>query len=177
MISQDFIRVQVDHESPSSKNAAGMSSACTIKRLPSSRCASAIKIVCPLELIVATQPQLQPALLRLSAIISQYFNVPLVLLGSSLADAARPASFRAAFAVMAVFARITRVASCAGAVFMNARRVSAHFACRCFRYASKSEGGYYGGDNRYCVHALSIECLGEVVFVVVLLRHLRSCLV
>jgi hypothetical protein len=29
--------------------------------------------VCPLELIVETQPQLQPALLRLSATISHYF--------------------------------------------------------------------------------------------------------
>jgi hypothetical protein len=35
--------------------------------------ASAIQIVRPLESIAETQPQLQPALLRLSAIISQYF--------------------------------------------------------------------------------------------------------
>jgi hypothetical protein len=42
--------------------------------LPSSRCASATKIVRPLESTVATQPQLQPALLRLSAMISQYFT-------------------------------------------------------------------------------------------------------
>ena len=50
----------------SSRNAVSFSSARTIKRFPSSRCASATKIVCPLELIVDTQPQLQPALLRLS---------------------------------------------------------------------------------------------------------------
>jgi hypothetical protein len=37
------------------------------------RCASAIQIVLPLESIAETQPQLQPALLRLSAMISQYF--------------------------------------------------------------------------------------------------------
>jgi hypothetical protein len=43
-------------------------------RFPSSRCASATKIVFPLESTVATQPQLQPALLRLSAMISQYFT-------------------------------------------------------------------------------------------------------
>src|SRR6266699_3830502 len=38
----------------------------TTKRFPSPRCASAIQIVRPLELIAETQPQLQPALLRLS---------------------------------------------------------------------------------------------------------------
>jgi hypothetical protein len=37
---------------------------------PSSRCASAIQIVCPLESIAETQPQLQPALLRLNALKS-----------------------------------------------------------------------------------------------------------
>ena len=42
-------------------------------RLPSSRCASAIQIVRPLESTAETQPQLHPALLRLSAMISQYF--------------------------------------------------------------------------------------------------------
>jgi hypothetical protein len=41
---------------------------------PLSRCASATKIVCPLESTVATQPQLQPALLRLSAMTSQNFT-------------------------------------------------------------------------------------------------------
>ena len=43
------------------------------KRFPSPRCASAIQIVRPLEPIAETQPQLQPASLRLSAMISQYF--------------------------------------------------------------------------------------------------------
>ena len=56
----------------SSRNAVNFSSACTTKRFPSSRCASAIQIVRPLESIAETQPQLQPALLRLSAMISQY---------------------------------------------------------------------------------------------------------
>jgi hypothetical protein len=37
-------------------------------------CASATKIVRPPESTVETQPQLQPALLRLSAMISQYFT-------------------------------------------------------------------------------------------------------
>jgi len=41
---------------------------------PLSRCASATKMVLPLESIVATQPQVQPALLTLPAIISQYFT-------------------------------------------------------------------------------------------------------
>src|SRR5262245_53108620 len=41
-------------------------------RFPSSRCASAIQIVRPSESRADTQPQLQPALLRLSAMISQY---------------------------------------------------------------------------------------------------------
>src|SRR5216117_3858124 len=44
------------------------------KRLPSSRCASAIQIVRPLESIAEAQPQLHPALLRLSAMVSQYFT-------------------------------------------------------------------------------------------------------
>jgi hypothetical protein len=46
----------------------------TTKRFPSSRCASAIQIIRPLESIAETQPQLQPALLRLPAMISQYFT-------------------------------------------------------------------------------------------------------
>jgi|SRR5882724_1220496 len=50
-------------------NAVSFSSACTTKRFPSSRCASAIQIVRPLESIAETQAQLQPALLRLSAIL------------------------------------------------------------------------------------------------------------
>jgi hypothetical protein len=44
----------------------------TTKRFQLSRCASAIHIVRPLESIAEMQPQLQPALLRLSAMISQY---------------------------------------------------------------------------------------------------------
>jgi hypothetical protein len=52
-------------------NAVSFSSARTTKRFPSSRCASAIQIVRPRESTPETQPQLQPALLRLSAIISQ----------------------------------------------------------------------------------------------------------
>jgi hypothetical protein len=55
-----------------SRNAVSFSWARTTKRFPSSRCASAIQIVRPLESIVETQPQLQPALLRLSAISSAY---------------------------------------------------------------------------------------------------------
>ena len=48
-------------------------SARTTKRFPLSRCASAIQIVRPWEPVAETQLQLQPALLRLSAMISQYF--------------------------------------------------------------------------------------------------------
>ena len=55
-----------------SKNAVSFSSARTTKRLPSSRCASAIQIVRPSRSMAETQPQLQPALLRLSVMISQY---------------------------------------------------------------------------------------------------------
>jgi hypothetical protein len=44
-----------------------------MKRFPS-RCASAIQIIRPFESIAETQPKLQPAFLRLSEIISQYFN-------------------------------------------------------------------------------------------------------
>ena len=51
-----------------SRNAVSFSSARTTNRFPSSRCASAIQIVRPLESTAETQPQLQPALLRLSAI-------------------------------------------------------------------------------------------------------------
>jgi hypothetical protein len=65
----------------SSTNAVNFSSARTTNRFPSLRCASAIQIVRPLESIAETQPQLQPALLRLSAMISQHFThriVPLL---------------------------------------------------------------------------------------------------
>src|SRR5438876_414567 len=54
---------------PSSINAVNLSSARTTNRFPSPRCASATKIVRPLESIPETQPQLHPALLRLSAMI------------------------------------------------------------------------------------------------------------
>jgi hypothetical protein len=54
-----------------SRKAVSLSSACTTNRFPSPRCASATKIVRPSRSTVATQPQLHPALLRLSAMISQ----------------------------------------------------------------------------------------------------------
>src|SRR5260370_24396638 len=46
----------------------------TTKRRVISRCASAIQIVRPRESTPETQPQLQSALVRLSATISQYFT-------------------------------------------------------------------------------------------------------
>jgi hypothetical protein len=52
-----------------SKSAVRFSSARTTNRFPSSRCASAIQIVRPRQSTVETQPQFQPALLRLSAMI------------------------------------------------------------------------------------------------------------
>jgi hypothetical protein len=52
----------------SSTNAVNFSSARTTKRFPS-RCASTVNIVCPLEFTPDTQPQLRPALLRLSAVL------------------------------------------------------------------------------------------------------------
>ena len=54
-------------------NAVSFSSALTMNRFPS-RCASAIQIVRPFKSIAETQPQLQLALLRLSAIFSRYFT-------------------------------------------------------------------------------------------------------
>ncbi len=56
----------------SSRNADSISSDRTTNLFPSSRCVSATKMVLPLESIVAAQPQIQPALLSLSAIVSQY---------------------------------------------------------------------------------------------------------
>src|SRR5260370_26152590 len=73
----------------SSTNAVSFSSARTMKRFPSPRCASAIQIVRPRESIAETQPQLQPALLRLSAMISQYFicdDSDLVMIRAHLKD-------------------------------------------------------------------------------------------
>ena len=58
----------------SSKNAVSFSSARSTKRFPLSRCASAIQIVRPPKSIAETQPQLNLAFLRLSAIISEYFT-------------------------------------------------------------------------------------------------------
>jgi len=49
-----------------SRNAVSISSACTTNRCPSSRCASTIQIVRPSRSTAERQPQLQPALLRLS---------------------------------------------------------------------------------------------------------------
>jgi hypothetical protein len=53
----------------SSRKAVSFSSACTMKRFPLSRCASTIQIVRPLESTAETLPQVQLALLRLSAMI------------------------------------------------------------------------------------------------------------
>jgi len=57
----------------SSRNAVSISSERATKRFPSSRCASAIQIVHPLQSTVATQPHVHPDAVRLSAMISQYF--------------------------------------------------------------------------------------------------------
>ena len=63
----------LSRESPQARIAASssvnFSSARTTKRFPS-RCGSAIQIVRPSQPSAETQPQLQPALLRLSAMIS-----------------------------------------------------------------------------------------------------------
>jgi len=58
----------------SSAKAVSFSSARTTKRFPSSRCASATKSVRPLASTPETQPQLQPALPRFSATISQILH-------------------------------------------------------------------------------------------------------
>ena len=58
----------------SSRNAVSFSSAHTTKRFPSPGYASAIQIVRPRESKADTQPQLHPALLRLSARISESFT-------------------------------------------------------------------------------------------------------
>src|SRR5438876_9277991 len=47
------------------RKAVNFSSARTTKCFPSPRCASAIQIVRPLQSTVETEPQLQPALLRI----------------------------------------------------------------------------------------------------------------
>jgi hypothetical protein len=56
----------------SSRNAVSFSSPRTTKRFPSSRCASAIHIVCPLESTPETQPQLPT---RFAEIVSDDFPV------------------------------------------------------------------------------------------------------
>jgi hypothetical protein len=56
----------------SSRNPVSFSSARIMNRSRSLRYASTIQIVRPLESIAATQPKLQPAGLRLSAMISEY---------------------------------------------------------------------------------------------------------
>jgi hypothetical protein len=56
----------------SSTNAVNFSSARTTKRFPSLRCALTIHLVSPLEPIAETQPKLQPALLRLSAMLPRW---------------------------------------------------------------------------------------------------------
>src|SRR6058998_1753014 len=64
--------------------AVNFSSASETKRFPSSRCASAIQIVRPLESIAEIESQLQRALLRLSAMISQYLTLGGILSFCSL---------------------------------------------------------------------------------------------
>ena len=59
-----------------STKAVNFSSARAQPNVPLLRCASAIQIVRPLESMAETQPQLHPALLRLSAIISQLRFTP-----------------------------------------------------------------------------------------------------
>src|SRR5439155_11399991 len=54
------------------RNGVSYLSACTTKRFPSPRCASATQIVHPLEAIAETQPQLHPTFLE---IVSDYFPV------------------------------------------------------------------------------------------------------
>src|SRR6267154_924019 len=56
-----------------STNAFSFSTARTSKLFQSPRCASTIQIVRPSESTADTQPQLHPASLRLSAMISQSF--------------------------------------------------------------------------------------------------------
>src|SRR5262245_42706157 len=55
------------------RNAVSCSSARTTKRFPASQCASTIQIARRCASNADTQPQFHPALLRLSAMISQYF--------------------------------------------------------------------------------------------------------
>jgi hypothetical protein len=65
------------------------------ERFPSSRCASAIQIVRPSESTAETQPQLQPDLLSLSAMISQ--DLIASLPSSSPDESPRPRNLSACF--------------------------------------------------------------------------------
>jgi len=58
----------------SSKNAVSFSSARTMKRPAISRSAATTQNCRPSSFVLEIQPQLHPALLRLSAMISQYFT-------------------------------------------------------------------------------------------------------
>jgi len=89
----DFYGLTVRIADSSSINALNFSFARTTKRFPSPRCASAIQIVRPLESIAETQPQLQPALLRFSAMISQLRFTPQFCLFCS-SHRAEPAAYR-----------------------------------------------------------------------------------
>ena len=92
------------------------SSACTTKRFPSSRCASAIQIVRPLESIAETQPQLQPALLRLSAAL---------LIVATICGAVLLASICAL-----TFCKPAVLSSCCGAQFASSiRAIVAPWSC------------------------------------------------
>jgi hypothetical protein len=96
----------------------------TTKRFPSPQCASAIQIVHPLESIAETQPQLQPALLRLSAIISQYFIYGIYRgLGLGVKDASRT---RKAFFWVKPLAAMPRIALRAA----RARMINRNFFSR-----------------------------------------------
>jgi hypothetical protein len=59
----------------SSTNAVSFSSACTTRRFPSSRCASAIQNVRPLESIAETQPQLQSSDAQRALIIYAFLKI------------------------------------------------------------------------------------------------------
>ena len=85
MLSYPVLRKRDDSRvaRSSSRNAVNFSPARTPKRFPLSRCASAIQIVRPQRSMAETQPQLQPASLRLSAIISHTSSRPRATLSES----------------------------------------------------------------------------------------------
>src|SRR5947208_12606471 len=83
--AQFSIKTRLTKEASSSvQKRRQLSSARTMNRFPSSRCASPIQIVRPLELIVETQPQLQPALLRLSAMSPIESKLPHLILNAAI---------------------------------------------------------------------------------------------